>query len=89
MENKLDAREQNLASVRVLFDILKGTLGPKGTDKLLVDQAGNITVTNDGVTILQELNIEHPVAKMMVSIAQTQEKEVGDGTTTEIGRAHV
>ncbi|MEK6927326.1 MAG: thermosome subunit alpha [Nanoarchaeota archaeon] len=77
-----DAQRNNIAAARIVADIVKTTLGPKGMDKMLVDGNGNIIVTNDGVTILEELDIEHPAAKMMVDIAKTQELEVGDGTTT-------
>jgi thermosome len=77
-----EAQRNNIAAARVIADIVKTTLGPKGMDKMLVDNSGNITVTNDGVTILEEMEIDHPAAKMMVEIAKTQESEVGDGTTT-------
>jgi len=77
-----DAQRNNILAAKIIADIVKTTLGPKGMDKMLVDSSGNIIVTNDGATILQEMEIEHPVAKMMVEIAKTQESEVGDGTTT-------
>ncbi len=77
-----DAQRNNILAAKVVADIVKTTLGPKGMDKMLVDATGNITVTNDGVTILDEMEIDHPAAKMMVEIAKTQESEVGDGTTT-------
>ena len=77
-----DAQRNNILAAKVVADIVKTTLGPKGMDKMLVDSAGNIIVTNDGVTILEEMEIEHPAAKMIVEIAKTQEAEVGDGTTT-------
>jgi len=77
-----DAQRNNIFAAKVIADIVKTTLGPRGMDKMLVDAAGNITVTNDGVTILEEMEIDHPAAKMMVEIAKTQESEVGDGTTT-------
>lgn len=77
-----DAQRNNILAAKVVADIVKTTLGPKGMDKMLVDSTGNIIVTNDGVTILEEMEIEHPAAKMMVEIAKTQETEVGDGTTT-------
>jgi thermosome len=79
-----DAQRNNILAARVLAETIKTTLGPKGMDKMLVDNAGNITVTNDGVTILSEMEIEHPAAKMLVEIAKTQEAEVGDGTTTAV-----
>ncbi len=77
-----DAQRNNILAAKIVADIVKTTLGPKGMDKMLVDSTGNIIVTNDGVTILEEMEIDHPAAKMMVEIAKTQEAEVGDGTTT-------
>jgi len=79
-----DAQRNNILAAKLVADSVKTTLGPKGMDKMLVDSAGNIVVTNDGVTILEEMDIEHPAAKMMVDIAKTQENEVGDGTTTAV-----
>ncbi|MFH1521459.1 MAG: thermosome subunit alpha [archaeon] len=79
-----DAQRNNILAARVVAETVKTTLGPKGMDKMLVDRVGNIVVTNDGVTILEEMEIEHPAAKMIVEIAKTQEKEVGDGTTTAV-----
>lgn len=79
-----DAQRNNIMAARIVADTVKTTLGPKGMDKMLVDSLGDITVTNDGVTILEKMEIEHPAAKMMVEIAKTQEEEVGDGTTTAV-----
>jgi thermosome len=79
-----DAQRNNIMAARLVADTVKTTLGPKGMDKMLVSSIGDITVTNDGVTILEEMEIEHPAAKMMVEIAKTQENEVGDGTTTAV-----
>ncbi len=79
-----DARRMNIMAARVIAESVKTTLGPKGMDKMLVDSMGDIVVTNDGVTILKEMDVEHPAAKMMVEIAKTQEDEVGDGTTTAV-----
>ena len=79
-----DAQRNNILAARVIAETVKTTLGPKGMDKMLVDRVGNIIVTNDGVTILEEMEIEHPAAKMIVEIAKTQESEVGDGTTTAV-----
>ena len=79
-----DAQRNNILAARIVAETVRSTLGPKGMDKMLVDSAGNIIVTNDGVTILEEMEIEHPAAKMIVEIAKTQEKEVGDGTTTAV-----
>ncbi len=79
-----DAQRNNILAAKIVADTVKTTLGPKGMDKMLVDSTGNIVITNDGVTILEEMDIEHPAAKMMVDIAKTQENEVGDGTTTAV-----
>jgi thermosome len=79
-----DAQRNNILAARIVAETVKTTLGPKGMDKMLVNGMGDITVTNDGVTILEEMEIEHPAAKMMVEIAKTQESEVGDGTTTAV-----
>ena len=79
-----DAQRNNILAAKTVADIVKTTLGPRGMDKMLVSPTGEIVVTNDGVTILDEMQIEHPAAKMMVEIAKTQEKEVGDGTTSAV-----
>ena len=79
-----DAARNNILAARVISEMLKTTLGPKGMDKMLVDRVGNIVITNDGATILKEMEVEHPVAKMLVEVAKTQEAEVGDGTTTAV-----
>ncbi len=79
-----DAQRNNILAARMVAEIVKTTLGPRGMDKMLVSPTGDIIVTNDGVTILEEMQIEHPAAKMMVEIARTQESEVGDGTTTAV-----
>ncbi len=79
-----DAQRNNILAAKLVSDAVKTTLGPKGMDKMLVDATGEITITNDGVTILEQMEIEHPAAKMMVEIAKTQENEVGDGTTTAV-----
>lgn len=79
-----DAQRNNILAAKLVAEAVKTTLGPKGMDKMLVDSVGDIIVTNDGVTILEEMEIEHPAAKMMVEIAKTQESEVGDGTTTAV-----
>ncbi|MFA5020148.1 MAG: thermosome subunit alpha [Candidatus Pacearchaeota archaeon] len=79
-----DAQRNNILAARIIADTVKTTLGPKGMDKMLVDSSGNIIITNDGVTILTEIEIEHPAAKMMIEIAKTQENEVGDGTTSAV-----
>ncbi|MEN9626605.1 MAG: hypothetical protein RL557_933 [archaeon] len=79
-----DAQRNNILAAKLVADAIKTTLGPKGMDKMLVDATGDITITNDGVTILEKMEIEHPAAKMMVEISRTQEEEVGDGTTTAV-----
>ena len=79
-----DAQRNNIAAAKIVAETVRTTLGPKGMDKMLVDSLGDVTVTNDGVTILEEMQIEHPAAKMLVEIAKTQENEVGDGTTTAV-----
>ena len=79
-----DAQRNNIMAARMVAEIVKTTLGPKGMDKMLVSSTDDIIVTNDGVTILEEMQIDHPAAKMMVEIAKTQESEVGDGTTTAV-----
>jgi len=76
------AQENNIAAAKAVADAVRTTLGPKGMDKMLVDSIGDIVITNDGVTILEEMEIEHPAAKMLVEVAKTQNEEVGDGTTT-------
>ena len=78
------AQESNIAAAKAVADAVRTTLGPKGMDKMLVDSIGDIVITNDGVTILDEMEIEHPAAKMMVEVAKTQNEEVGDGTTTAV-----
>jgi thermosome len=79
-----DAQSNNIAAAKIVADTVKTTLGPKGMDKMLVDSLGDITITNDGVTILEEMQIEHPAAKMMVEVAKAQNEAVGDGTTTAV-----
>jgi thermosome len=76
------AQRNNIAAAKAVADAVRTTLGPKGMDKMLVDNLGDIVITNDGVTILEEMQIEHPAAKMLVEVAKTQNEEVGDGTTT-------
>lgn len=79
-----DAQRNNILAARMVAEMVKTTLGPKGMDKMLVSPTNDIIVTNDGVTILKEMQIEHPAAKMMVNIAKTQDSEVGDGTTSVV-----
>ncbi len=77
-----DAQRLNILVARAVANIVRTTLGPKGMDKMLVDELGDITITNDGATILKEMSIEHPAGKIMVEVAKTQDEEAGDGTTT-------
>ncbi len=78
------AQRNNILAAKLVAETIRTTLGPKGMDKMIVDSLGDVTVTNDGATILDEMNIEHPTAKMIVEVAKTQEDEVGDGTTTAV-----
>ena len=79
-----DAQQNNIEACKTVANAVRTTLGPKGMDKMMVDSVGDLVVTNDGVTILDEMDLEHPAAKMMVEVAETQEEEVGDGTTTAV-----
>lgn len=79
-----DAQRTNIAVAVAVANAVKTTLGPKGMDKMMVSDMGDIVITNDGATILEEMNVEHPVAKIMVDIAKTQDREVGDGTTSVV-----
>ena len=83
-ETGRDAMKNNIAAARAIADAVRSTLGPRGMDKMLVDSMGDVVITNDGVTILKEVDVEHPAAKMMVEVAKTQDTEVGDGTTTAV-----
>jgi thermosome len=78
------ATQNNIAAARAVADAVRTTLGPRGMDKMLVDGMGDITITNDGVTILKEVDVEHPAAKMIVEVAKTQDQQCGDGTTTAV-----
>ena len=79
-----DAWRANTTAARIVAEAVKSALGPKGMDKMLVNSLGDITVTSDGRTILDEMDVEHPAAKMMVEVAKTQDEEVGDGTSTTV-----
>ncbi|MCI4324602.1 MAG: thermosome subunit, partial [Thermoplasmata archaeon] len=78
------ALANNIAAAKAIADAVRSTLGPRGLDKMLVDSMGDVVVTNDGVTILKEMDVEHPAAKMLVEVAKTQDQEAGDGTTTAV-----
>ncbi len=79
-----EAQRNNITAARVIGEVLRSTLGPRGMDKMLIDSLGDITITNDGAAILDEVEVEHPAAKMMVEVAKTQDDMVGDGTTTAV-----
>ena len=79
-----DAQTNNIAAARAVADAVRSTLGPKGMDKMLVDSMGDVVITNDGVTILKEIDVQHPAAKMVVEVAKTQDSECGDGTTSSV-----
>ena len=79
-----DAQSMNFTAAKAVASAVRSTLGPKGMDKMLVDSMGNVVITNDGSTILKEMEIEHPAAKIMVEIAKNQDDEVGDGTTSAV-----
>src|SRR5438132_12940397 len=79
-----DALKANIMAAKIIAESVRSSLGPKGMDKMLVDGFGDVTITNDGATILYEMEIQHHAAKMMVEVAKTQDDEVGDGTTTSV-----
>ncbi|MCS7120723.1 MAG: thermosome subunit beta [Nitrososphaerota archaeon] len=79
-----EAQHNNIMAARIIAEAVKSSLGPKGMDKMLVDSLGDVTITSDGRTILDEIDVEHPAAKMMVEVAKTQDDEVGDGTTSSV-----
>ena len=79
-----DAQFNNISAARAISDAVRSSLGPRGMDKMLVDSMGDVVITNDGVTILKEMDVQHPAAKMLVEVAKTQDAEVGDGTTTSV-----
>ena len=79
---KKDAQKNNITAAKLIAQILKSSLGPRGLDKMLVDPLGDVTITNDGATILKEIEVQHPAAKMMVEVTKSVDNEVGDGTTS-------
>ena len=79
-----DAQQNNIAAAKLVAELVKSSLGPRGLDKMLVDSLGDVTITNDGATILKEIDVQHPAAKMMVEISKTVDNEVGDGTTSSV-----
>ena len=83
-EKGKDAQKNNIAAAKLVAELVKSSLGPRGLDKMLVDSLGDVTITNDGATILKEIDAQHPTAKMMVEISKTIDTEVGDGTTSSV-----
>jgi len=79
-----DAQYNNIMAAKAIADAVRSTLGPRGMDKMLVDTLGDVVITNDGVTILKEIDVQHPAAKMIVEVAKTQDEQAGDGTTTAV-----
>jgi archaeal chaperonin len=79
-----DAQSNNIFAARLISEIVKSSLGPRGMDKMLVDSLGDVTITNDGATILKEIDVQHPAAKMLVEISKATDNEVGDGTTSAV-----
>jgi chaperonin GroEL (HSP60 family) len=79
-----DAKKNNITAAKTIAEIVRSSLGPRGMDKMLVSPIGDVTITNDGATILKEIDVEHPAAKMMVEISKTTDNEVGDGTTSTV-----
>ncbi|NWJ43827.1 thermosome subunit [Marine Group I thaumarchaeote] len=79
-----DAQKNNIAAAKIIAEIIRTSLGPRGMDKMLVDSLGDVTITNDGATILKEIDVQHPAAKMLVEIAKSTDNEVGDGTTSVV-----
>jgi len=79
-----DAQKNNITAAKLIAEIVKTSLGPRGMDKMLVDSMGDVTITNDGATILKEIDVQHPAAKMMVEVAKSVDNEVGDGTTSSV-----
>src|SRR5487761_2598265 len=79
-----DAQRNNIFAAKLISEIIKTSLGPRGMDKMLVDSLGDVTITNDGATILKEIDVQHPAAKMLVEISKATDNEVGDGTTSAV-----
>jgi len=79
-----EAQKNNLTAAKLVAEVVKSSLGPRGMDKMLVDTLGDVTITNDGATILKEIDVQHPAAKMVVEVAKSVDNEVGDGTTSSV-----
>ena len=79
-----DAKRNNITAAKVVAELVRTSLGPRGMDKMLVNSIGDVTITNDGATILKEIDVQHPAAKIMVEVAKSVDNEVGDGTTSSV-----
>src|SRR6059036_3949703 len=79
-----EAQKNNITAAKLIAEIIHTSLGPRGMDKMLVDSLGDVTITNDGATILKEIDVQHPAAKMLVEISKATDNEVGDGTTSAV-----
>src|SRR5574341_2273520 len=79
-----EAQKNNIAAAKIIAEIVHTSLGPRGMDKMLVDDLGDVTITNDGATILKEIDVQHPAAKMLVEISKATDNEVGDGTSSVV-----
>src|ERR1700686_3972858 len=79
-----EAQRNNIQAAKLISEIVRSSLGPRGMDKMLVDSLGDVTITNDGATMLKEIDVQHPAAKMMVEISKATDNEVGDGTTSAV-----
>src|ERR687891_1496426 len=79
-----DAQKNNITAAKLIAEVVRSSLGPRGMDKMLVDTLGDVTITNDGATILKEIDVQHPAAKMVVEVAKSVDNEVGDGTTSSV-----
>src|ERR1039458_5163290 len=79
-----EAQRNNMQAAKIIAEIVKTSLGPRGMDKMLVDSLGDVTITNDGATMLKEIDVQHPAAKMLVEVSKATDNEVGDGTTSAV-----
>src|SRR5688500_12598621 len=79
-----EEQKNNLTAAKLVAEVVKSSLGPRGMDKMLVDTLGDVTITNDGATILKEIDVQHPAAKMVVEVSKSVDNEVGDGTTSSV-----
>src|SRR5215468_184647 len=79
-----DAQKNNITAAKLIAEVVRTSLGPRGMDKMLVDTLGDVTITNDGATILKEIDVQHPAAKMIVEVSKSVDNEVGDGTTSSV-----